>query len=367
LRLPASTFAVRFEAACFVVTHDIAEEAMPWLKRAREIFGRLVVVIDAQRALPGALKRAKAITPLVHSSDSPTFFGSDFRGLLALCESDWTLFLDYDEELSAEWDDEGWRKLIRQSEFTHFYCARRWIVPNGNYITSGPWWPDLQLRLFRSDLVGQVPRKPHEVLSVLGQGALLRNLAIHHHVLRLSDRSTRQAKTQVYDTLLPGGALEYFYLYEDFHPHEAAVTPPAKVKWDEEILSMPRLAPENARADILAVENAPGQVRRADLFWIDVTLRNETGIPISSAPPFPVRLSYHWWNAATAEVALYDGLRTELLPPLDHSQSASFKMVVHSPPQPGSYVLHLTLVQEQNFWFEQVAGQFGREITIEVI
>jgi hypothetical protein len=42
-------------------------------------------------------------------------------------------------------------------------------------------------------------------------------------------------------------------------------------------------------------------------------------------------------------------------------------MVVQSPPQPGTYVLHVTLVQEENFWFEQVAGQFGREITVEVI
>jgi hypothetical protein len=358
---------VRCEAACFLVTHEITEEAIPWLKRAREIFGRMVVVIDAQRALPGAYERAKAVTPLVHLSDSPTFFGSDFRRLLALCESDWTLFLDYDEELSAEWEDESWRKLIRQSEFTHFLCARRWIVPNGNYIISGPWWPDLQLRLFRSDMVGQVPTKPHEPLSVLGQGGTLRTLSIHHHVLRLLDRPIRQRKTEAYESLIPGGALEYFYLYEDYQPREAAVPAPEKLNWEEEILSMPQLAPANARAEILAVERAPGEIRRSRLFWIDVTLRNDTGMPICSASPFPVRLSYHWRDAATNEVIIYDGLRTELLPPLALSQSVSVEMVVQSPPQPGSYVLHLTLVQEKNFWFEQVAGEFGREITLEVI
>ena len=339
---------------------------MPWLKRAREIFGRLLVVIDAQRAVPGAVERAKAITPLVHSVDSATFFGLDFRALPALCESDWAFFLDHDEELSAEWDDEGWRKLLRQSEFTHFLCARRWIVPNGNYIASGPWWPDFQLRLFRSDQVGRVPTKLHESMSALGEGALLRNLSINHHVLRLSERPIRQQKTQIYDSLLPGGAQEHFYLYEDFPVQEAAVPEAVKINWEDEILSMPKLAPAKARADIV-VETAPGQVRRSTLFWINVTLRNHGGMAICSAPPFPVRLAYHWRHAATNEMAVYNGVRTELFPSLDHSQSASVEMVVHSPPQPGQYVLHLTLVQEDNFWFEQVAGQFGPEISVEVI
>lgn len=358
---------MRFEVACFIVAHDIPEEAMPWLERAREIFGRLVVLIDAPRAVPGVFARAEAITPLVHASDSDTFFGVDFRSLPVLCESDWCFFLDYDEELSAEWDDYGWRKLLRQADFTHFLCARRWIVPNGNYITSGPWWPDLQLRLFRSNRVGRVPTKLHESMTVIGQGAVLRNLCIHHHVLRLSDRRVRQQKAQVYDSLLPGGAQEHFYLYEDFPVQEAAVPEAIKISWEQEILSMPRLAPVNARAEILAVEKAPAQVHRRTLFWIDVTIRNDAELPICSAPPFPVRLAYHWRHAATHEMAVYDGRRTELLPPLDPSQSRLVEMVVQSPSEPGAYVLHLTLVQEENFWFDQVAGQFGREITIEVI
>ena len=340
---------------------------MPWLKRACEIFGRMVILIDAPRAVPGAIERAKAITPLVHTSDSATFFGVDFRSLPVLCESDWCFFLDYDEELSAEWEDENWRELIRQSEISHFLCARRWMLPNGNYIKSGPWWPDLQLRLFRSNLVGRVPTKLHEPMTVTGQGALLRNLSIHHHVLRLSDRPLRQQKTQAYASLLPGGAQEHFYLYEDFPLREEAVPEAIKINREDEILSMARLAPENARIDIVAVEKAPGEVSPRTLFWIDVTLRNETGKAICSAPPFPVQLSYHWLHAGTNEIAIFEGLRTGILPPLDPSQSGSIEMVVQSPPEPGSYVLHLTMVQEGIFWFDQVAEQRGGEITIEVI
>jgi hypothetical protein len=129
---------------------------------------------------------------------------------------------------------------------------------------------------------------------------------------------------------------------------------------------MPRLAPANAEAEIVMVEKGPGEVRRSTLFWTNVLLRNNTGMPICSAPPFPVRLSYHWRNAATNEVAIYEGLRTEILPPLDASQSLPVAMVVYAPAEPGKYVLHLTLVQEQNFWFEEVSEKFGCELTIEV-
>jgi hypothetical protein len=66
-------------------------------------------------------------------------------------------------------------------------------------------------------------------------------------------------------------------------------------------------------------------------------------------------------------MAVFDGIRTGLLPPLDPGQSASFKTVLRSPSHAGTYVLHLTLVQEQNFSFEQVTEPFGREITVVVI
>ena len=339
---------------------------MPWLQRARDIFGRLVIFVDSE-APPTVHQRAKAIASTVFTNDSSAFFSSDFRGMVDACESEWVFYLDFDEELSPEWEDDNWRRLIREQEFTHFIFRRRWVLPNGNYITSEPWWPDLHMRLFRADLPSRLPTKPHEAVVVPGKGALLRSLCIHHHVLWLSDRRTREQKAQNYESLLPGGAQEHFYLYEDYQPQEAAVPEAIKINWGNEIMLMPRLAPENARAEILAVEKAPDQVRRSTLFWFDVTLRNDARMPICSGPPFPVRLAYHWRHAVTNEVAVYDGVRTELLPPLDPSQSAAVEMVVHSPPEPGRYILHVTLVQEHNFWFEQVAEQFGREITVEVI
>lgn len=349
-----------------MVTHDIPEEAMPWLRRAREIFGRLVVFVDSPRAKPSVQERANALASAVYNSGSPLFFGSDFRAMVDACESDWVFYLDFDEELSPEWDDNNWRSLLRRAEFTHYLFPRRWILPNRNYLISAPWWPDLHLRLFRADRASAFPTKVHEPVVVHGTGALLRNLCIHHHVLWLTARVAREQKAQKYDSLFPGGALEHFYLYEDFPLQEAPVPSPAKLNWEEEILSMPRLSAANVRAAILAGEKAPDEIRRNTLFWIEVTVRNDAEMPMCSAPPFPVRLSYHWRHAATGEMAVYDGLRTEILPPLEPSQSALIEMVVQSPLDAGTYVLHLTLVQEQNFWFEQVAGPVGREITIEV-
>ena len=85
-------FPVRFETACFVITHDVPEQAMPWFKRARDIFGRLLIFIDARRAVPGAEQRAREVASFVHPSVSEAFFASDFRAMAAACESDWALY-----------------------------------------------------------------------------------------------------------------------------------------------------------------------------------------------------------------------------------------------------------------------------------
>lgn len=337
------------------------------MKRAREIFGRLVIFVDRPRAIPGTEERAREIASVVHLSEPDAFFGSDFKAMVQACESDWVLFLDHDEELSPEWSDPSWRTVLQTTEFTHYFCPRRWILDNQNYIAAEPWWPDPQLRLFRADVAARFPTKPHEPVAVSGEGALLRHLAIHHHVLRLTDRPARQQKAKDYDGLLPGGAQEHFYLYEDFPLPEAPVPEAVQTNGKNQILRMPRLDLADARAEIVAVEKMPGQVGRKTWFWIDVTLRNDAGMPICSAPPFPVRLAYHWRHAGTGEIAVYDGVRTEIFPGLDPSHSASIGMVVQSPPQPGTYVFHVTLVQEGNFWFEEAAGKFGREITVEVI
>jgi hypothetical protein len=357
---------VRSEIACLVVTHQITEAAMPWMKRAREIFGRLVIFVDQLRAFPETERRAREIASVVHLSKSAAFFGSDFTAMVQACESDWVFFLDHDEELSAEWSDADWRALLRSGEFTHYLCPRRWILDNQNYIAAEPWWPDPQLRLFRADASMRFPTKPHEPVGVSGSAALLRHLAIHHHIWLL-DQSARQAKTEFYDSLLAGGALEYFYHYEQFHPKELPLPAPASFDPARDVITMLRLEPEAARGIDLAVGDLPAQMGRARLFWSRALLHNRTENALASAPLFPVRVSYHWRDAVTGAVEIYDGLRSAIIDPIPPGQERALEFVVLTPARTGVFLLELTLVQEQNFWFDEVLPGFAKTFQIEVV
>jgi hypothetical protein len=358
-------FAVRSEIACLVVTHHLTEEAMPWMKRAREIFGRLVIFIDQARAFPGTEARAREIASVVYLNESAAFFGSDFKAMIRACESEWVMFLDHDEELSAEWSQPGWRTLLSDSEFTHYFCPRRWVLSNRNFIAAEPWWPDLQLRLFRADAPVGFPTKPHEPVAVSGNGALLRHLAIHHHIWLL-DHSARQKKTKFYDSLVPGGSLDYFYLYEEFHPSELPVPPPRHFDPAHDVITMPRLNPEVAPKIELEAGDLPPRLERRKLFWSRVLVRNRTDTPIASAPLFPVRLSYHWRDAETGAVEVYDGLRSGIVDPIPPGQERELEFVVLTPARAGRFLLELTLVQEQNFWFDQILPGFAKTFRIEL-
>ncbi|HVF71283.1 MAG TPA: hypothetical protein VM940_06715 [Chthoniobacterales bacterium] len=356
---------MRSEIACLVVTHQMTAEAIPWMKRAREVFGRLVIFIDRHRASADAERHAQAVGAEVHFSDSAMFFASDFRAMVKACDSEWIFFLDHDEELSPEWSDPSWRSILQNTEFTHFLCSRRWVLRSGNWIGSSPWWPDFQLRLFRANSATRFPSKPHEPLAVAGPAALLRHLSIHHHIWLL-DQPARHAKAKFYDTLLPGGALDYFYLYEQFNLKEQQIPPPAAFDPRSDVVTMPRLDPAMVGAIGLEDGQVPERIGPGELFWPEAILRNGAEATLVSAPGYPVRLSYHWRDAISGATEVVDGLRTEIVDPIKPSETRAVEYVVISPARPGIFELELTVVQEQNFWFEEVIPGFGKRFQIQV-
>ena len=60
-----------------------------------------------------------------------------------------------------------------------------------------------------------------------------------------------------------------------------------------------------------ALELAPG-----DLVEVEVSLVNSGSITWSFRDAYPIRLSYHWLDAVTEEVAVFEGLRTDLVAPV---------------------------------------------------
>lgn len=78
----------------------------------------------------------------------------------------------------------------------------------------------------------------------------------------------------------------------------------------------------------------------------------------SSEGEMPVNLSYHWL-LPDGKIFIFDGLRTKLskdgLKPGNH---LTLDMIVSAPNTHGLYVLEITLVSENRFWFEQCSDQF---------
>lgn len=137
--------------------------------------------------------------------------------LIPLCPSDYVLHLADDEQLGGNWDRTQFELLAAVNDITHFWTPRRWVVPPGDrFIVSGPWFPDLQMRLFLNNPhIVTCPTRVHEHLKVRGRSLALYDRWIEHSMLVLHSRLEREAKCRHYLDLRPDYDLSDFYLYED--------------------------------------------------------------------------------------------------------------------------------------------------------
>lgn len=310
---------------------------------------------------------AYEIKASVQLYDAERWYDWDLGAMVHMCDADWVFILEYDEELSGEWKADGWRRVLEQTTCTHFWTPRRWIVGE-RYIKAAPWWPDFQMRLFRGRLLDvRYPERLHDPILVAGTAAALPDLAIHHHVLSLLDRAKREAKVRFYEQLRPSGSLGHYYLYED-HKLPTAPIPPksALIPWTR-ALSMRPLSRDEIASVSLTVSNVPSVVRTSELILLDANVQNKSSRDLCSFPPNPVHVAYHWLHSATRDIALFEGQRTALLPCAPRHGDVSVAMSVFAPPEPGDYVLQITIVQEQVAWFEQIQQKIMHAYEVRVI
>jgi hypothetical protein len=350
-----------------LATHDLPPESLPWMEEVREIFDELVIFIDAKRVAPGAVARAEKVASRVHHHEAETWYEWDLASMARACASDWVFIIERDEQLSAEWRHPEWRQILESTDFTHFWIPRRWVVPGGRYIAAYPWWPDSQLRLVRNNVAGTVfPTRLHDVTRVPGSGAHFSNLALYHHVLWMCSRQAREERMRYYENLRPGGALDYYYLYEDHAPPEAELPPPAKVNIDREVISMGKLAAEQVAEVDCEVGRVPREAKVSTMFWIDARLTNRTDQIIYSVAPYPVHVSYHWLRKTTREAVVFSGIRSGLFPGLAANATGQLAMTVLPPPEPGDYILQTTMVQDGVRWHEDVRPEILQEFPVTV-
>jgi hypothetical protein len=104
----------------------------------------------------------------------------------------------------------------------------------------------------------------------------------------------------------------------------------------------------------------------AGYIWVQCKVSNGTSQRLGSCHPAPIQLSYHWIDA-DGKIAVFEGLRTPLFPPLDPGTSEIFELKVAAPPIPGDYSLRITLVQEGVRWFDELPGAaVSQDISLHV-
>jgi hypothetical protein len=129
---------------------------------------------------------------------------------------------------------------------------------------------------------------------------------------------------------------------------------------------LPQIPPEERRLFRVRVIEAPPQVNASMLFQVTTEITNRSHYIIASVPPTPVHISYHWIDALTKAVIIYDGERTLMTSALGASESGEFGVSVRAPGKCGGYVLRITIVQEGVAWFDEKDSQVYADVEIIV-
>jgi hypothetical protein len=104
------------------------------------------------------------------------------------------------------------------------------------------------------------------------------------------------------------------------------------------------------RAEIVADQN-PITLAAGETMTTTVQLRNTSIVAWQASGPQPVRLSYHWLDAATKQTVVLNGLRTDLLDDLPPDAEVVLAARVRAPAAPGQYILQWDVLQEHVTWF----------------
>jgi uncharacterized protein (TIGR03032 family) len=82
-----------------------------------------------------------------------------------------------------------------------------------------------------------------------------------------------------------------------------------------------------------------------------VSVANVGAAPLASVPPYPVRLSYRWFDEHGTQI---DGVRAPLGKLLLPGDTTQVQLPITAPSEPGTYALAITLVQEHIIWFDDL-------------
>src|SRR5262245_19504014 len=107
----------------------------------------------------------------------------------------------------------------------------------------------------------------------------------------------------------------------------------------EAALAMHPLTPADQQQIRLVDLSGPAVVPRDAGFQIAVAIENGSPRFVTSYPPTPVCITYHWLTADRAHVVRFEGQRSAVFPVLPPHASHEYTAAVQAPDEPGRYCL----------------------------
>jgi glycosyltransferase involved in cell wall biosynthesis len=132
--------------------------------------------------------------------------------------NEWIMFVDADEEVSAEMADEIRKQLERGAEGVDGYFVYRQTYYLGRWIRYGGWHPDGEIRLYRRDK-GSWEGGLHAKIAVDGKVHVLKNKYLHYNYRDISDQIQtidKYSRIAAQDMVASGEKFSLFRML--FHP-----------------------------------------------------------------------------------------------------------------------------------------------------
>jgi 2-polyprenyl-3-methyl-5-hydroxy-6-metoxy-1,4-benzoquinol methylase len=102
----------------------------------------------------------------------------------------------------------------------------------------------------------------------------------------------------------------------------------------------------------LRVVTCPEAVKVSSRFKVRISLTNGHDRLLSSNPPNPLHISYHWESSEGGSMILFDGQRSTLIPACQAGTVRDYDVAVLAPSRAGRYALRVVPVQEGVRWHE---------------
>ena len=139
---------------------------------------------------------------------------------------------------------------------------------------------------------------------------------------------------------------------------------PPEIVAEPRLGHMERLEPAAMRTTIVAELVTSIAPRTA--VTASCTVSNRGDIALATADPYPVYLSYRWFDEAGALAEIGRSVHTALAAALEPGASAALTMRIEAPRFAGRYALRVALLQSNVAWFDDVDRANGVEAVVDV-